>query len=276
MPGRTPDSAVLERGKGYLGEPTLVTQFGPYPAYTDVADTELHAFLDRLAVQMEVVYRTRYGLDLRGRAEEVVLLFSDGDSFREFRSSHESGIVDPAGYSGFGIVATYRGDRSRGEVGSTLVHELAHLLNRRGLGPALPPWLNEGMADDLAQSRVDVNGRIQPGVVGGRVVKRGNRIHMLGGQASLQHLVRALDEESFSRGEHAELNYAHSSFFIRYLLSGREAGLEGRFRDYLEDVASGGRWEPAALLEHLGRDWVELEGGFSSWLNELAAESEPA
>jgi hypothetical protein len=193
--------------------------------------------------------------------------------------TRRSGTRTPSGHSGYGIVVLFDEGRPRFEVGSTLVHELAHLLNRRALGPLLPSWLDEGIADDLAQSQVSDAGRLQPGTLGGFTVRYGARIQMFGPRAALQQLVVALEEgktlplpdllaldwNSFVRHE-GSLSYAQSSFWVRYLLDGEGGALAPKFHAFLDAVATGEPPTPEALRRQLGRSWGELEAGFRSWV----------
>ena len=64
----------------------------------------------------------------------------------------------------------------------------------------------------------------------------------------------------------AELNYAQSSFFIRYLLQGEQGSLAPAFRSFLAEVAEGLPPDPERLREKLGRPWPALEAGFRLWL----------
>ena len=66
-----------------------------------------------------------------------------------------------------------------------------HLLNRRAIGPALPPWLDEGLAEDLAQSRVEGR-RVVGGTLAEVVLRAGPAWESHGGLAAAQLLRGAL------------------------------------------------------------------------------------
>ena len=163
---------------------------------------------------------------------------------------------------------------------STFVHELVHLLNRRALGPALPPWLDEGMADDLSYSRIDEKGELSPARLGGSAVDMGSVTIWKGGQAAALELRRAMLQERSVPLEgllslewtsfvdpRQRLHYPQSALFIRYLVES-EGSLKRGFRSFLEGIAAGGPVTPDALLHHLERDWEELDNGFRSWVLE--------
>jgi hypothetical protein len=189
------------------------------------------------------------------------------------------------------VVAFYRGDRPAAEVAGTLVHELAHLLNRRGLGPALPPWLDEGIADDLAQSDFSATDALLPGTLGGTVSRQGGQIDLRGARASLLLVQRAAENASAPQlprllerdwddfvGAESEQLYAGSLFWVRYLLAGEGGALASSFRTFLRGVAEGRPATPEELSLRLGRPWPHLELGYRAWLRSLdpLASDQPA
>jgi hypothetical protein len=233
-----------------------------------------------VAGQVEGLYRSRYGREPLGQPAEVALLYAGEETFRAFLAEDAGlGGLTATGHVGYGIVALYDGGRPAGEVGATLVHELAHLLNRRALGPMLPSWLDEGIASDLAGSRIGLDGTLDPARLGGTTMRHERLVRITGAKAGLQLLVEAagqntlrplpellaLDWDDFVRRD-GERNYAHAAFWIRYLLEGEGGALAPGFRAFLDSVAAGGPPSPEALRERLGRSWDELEAGFRAWL----------
>lgn len=278
--GRAPDEDRLQAARSRLAPPETGGRVGPYILYTDIRDAGRLGFLDRVATGVEAVYRARYGLSPTGEPAEAVVLFAREADYRDFLAREtDLGGLPATGHTGYGIVSLYDGGRAADDVGSTLVHELTHLLNRRAIGPALPSWLEEGLADDLSQSQIDPSGRVLPGTLGGVTVRAGRRIEMHGARAALQNLIQAADSGGlrpfpellamdwgdFVR-RNAELNYAQSSFFIRYLLQGEQGSLAPAFRSFLAEVAEGLPPDPERLREKLGRPWPALEAGFRLWL----------
>jgi hypothetical protein len=280
LAARTPEAAHLQRARGLLTPPGATGSLGPYDLYTDLQDAERLRFLDRIAGGVEAVYRARYGRDPVGRPAEAVVLYTREEAFQELlRQDARLAELPASGHSGQGVVALYDGGRPRAEVGATLVHEVVHLLNRRALGPVLPSWLDEGLANDLAQSRLDWDGNLDPGTLGGVTVRADRQIRMYGARASLHQLVQAIEEErlrplpellgldwdEFVRRD-GSLHYAHSAFWIRYLVDGEAGALAPGFRAFLGQVAGGGSPSGEALRESLGRSWDELERGFRAWI----------
>lgn len=287
LPPRAPDPRALAAARKLLAGGGAAGHLGPYLLYSDDPDAELLAFLGRVAEGIEETYRERYGLTPLGKPAEAVVLFARHEGYKTFQD-RDPLLAERAasGHSGYGIVALEDGGRLRQEVASTLVHELSHLLNRRSLGPLLPSWLDEGIADDLAQSRLTETGRLQPGTLFGARAKVGNRVHIFGAQAALARLQESIDAgvlptipqlldlswESFGGSEEG-LNYIHAAFWVRYLLDGEGGALAPAFRAYLKEVGEGGPATPAALRERLGRSWEELDTGFRKWVTGLTAGS---
>ncbi|HEX3130188.1 MAG TPA: SH3 domain-containing protein [Thermoanaerobaculia bacterium] len=278
--GRPPDPDRLALARNRLAAPEVGGRLGPYLVYTDVRSPDRLAFLDRVTGGLEALYRARYGVEPVGEPAEVVILFDRETDYRAFLDEDAELAGLPAtGHTALGIVALWDAGRPEAEVGATLVHELVHLLTRRAIGPALPSWIDEGIADDLSQSRIDPSGRLLPGTLGGITIQAGQRIEMHGARAALQNLIEASDTgtlrplpellglewREFVR-QRAEQNYAQSSFFIRYLLQGEQGSLAAGFRSFLSEVAAGKPPEPERLREKLGRSWPALDAGFRLWL----------
>ena len=285
LPPQAPSSDLFAFGLGILGESVPKRSLGPYGLYTDAPDTALLDLCDRVSEQLDSAYRDRYGLELVGEPAEVVFLFQRLEDFATFRDRVEAFIqtsIEPwaHGFAAGGLVALHSEDLTRQAVCSRLAHELTHLLNRAGLGPALPPWLDEGLAEDLAGSLIDAEGRLHPGRLGGEVAHLGNQIRYTGARAAALALLKALDEgellplrelmdldrRPFYAGERLPLHYAQSSFWVRYLLSGHDPALAAGFRAYLAAVARGHPLTEELLLTNLGQDWPALDQGFRFWL----------
>lgn len=314
LPGREADPELLRRALTHLDPPggpdgRTAGRLGPFPLYTDLADPALVKHLGRVVEDLLRVYRERYGLDpglasggpagASADPTEAVVLFSREAGYRAFTE----GDVAPAGleeggFAGFGLAGLYAGSRRREEVASLLVHEVTHLLNARALGPRTSPWLEEGLANDLAYARIDASGRLHPDDLGGgrreqrREVRDGRgrggwevTVTTEGARAALGRLVEALDRgrlpplatltslgwrELVDPGTR-QVAYAESAFFIRYLLESEE--LAAGFRAYLRSVARGGAGEGSDLLRHLGYEgggWEPVERGFRRWLRAQA------
>ncbi|HUO85837.1 MAG TPA: hypothetical protein VM617_00485 [Thermoanaerobaculia bacterium] len=290
LPGRAADPAVLALALELLGISAPAGTLGPYPLYTDAPRAGLFA-LDRVVAEVEPAYRARYGRRPVGAAREAVVLFSRREDYRRFQVASDDKLVGlPAvGHTIGGVVAAHAEGHGPAELAETLIHEVVHLLNRRALGPALPPWLDEGIADDLAGSHVDVGGTLSPGRIGGSVIEHAGRREIRGAHAALRQLdgafaggaavplarLTSMDWEEFVRSEARQLHYAEAGFFVRYLVDGGDPQLAAAFRRFLAGVSEGGPVDGEALRRETGRPWHELEGGLTAWVGEQVSAMEP-
>lgn len=295
-----PDTDRLTAARELLAGGGRRSMCGPYVLWTDVKNPMYLSACHSLVSSLEPVYGQRYGLQPLGVPAEAILLFGRAEDYTAFHEK-EQAEIGTAGHAlpARGYVALYTAGRGRAEFVATLIHELTHLLNRRAIGPALPPWLDEGIADDLAESPIGSDGRLRPGRLGGELERLAGRLVFRGGLATGVLLRRAyerqevraleelldLDGEEFQDPARGQLHYAQSSALVRYLLSGREPGLADGFRAFLAAVAAGGPATGEVLMDHLQTDWPELEAGMVLWVKlqappreegaAAASESEP-
>lgn len=301
LPPRPADPEVLARALAALPGDHAGRSFGPYTLYTDLDRPKLLARLTRLATDLDGIYRQRYGLDPGSGAGEAVVLFSREADYRSFaRSELSDAALEEGGNTGFGVAALFTEGMEDDQVAALLVHELTHLINGRALGPRTPPWLEEGLADSLGDSKIDRVGRLFPETLGGKASVSWGRIRgpaglgraqvtitSSGGYIALGRLVRLLD-----RGELPPLAvithlswrqlvdpggravaYAESALFIRYLLDGPDPELAAGFRRYLVSITEGGEGDAETLREDLGKRWEELDKGFARWLRTVEVSS---
>ena len=250
---------------------------------SDIDDPALLERAERVIGALEAIYHERYGRRPVGMPREAIVLFSSEDDYRHFQAGDRrlAGLTASTGLAGSGIVATFRGPRRDDELLGTLVHELVHLLNRRAIGPALPSWLDEGLADDLGASRIDPDGRLSPGTWSRTLDAHENEIRIAGGEAALRDLADvfgpdgsapgrldlgatlALEWEDFVAEPGAELHYAAAAAFIRMLLAAPAKSTV--FRGWLAQVSEGGSPAAEELRRALDRPWEELDHELALW-----------
>jgi hypothetical protein len=283
VPARPASPERLAAALALLAEPRG-REIGSYPLLTDVDEPALMLLLARAAAAVDTAYRERYGLTPIGTPAETVVLFRRRADYEAY-VARTRGAIAESGHVAGGVVALYREGRLMEDVRTTLVHELVHLLNRRALGPALPPWLDEGIANDLAESRMGEAGGPLPGTVDAVALQTGGGTFELhGAAASRQLLQRARDgggmlplrqlvelaEPEFYARERRPLAYAEASFLIRFLLAG---DLAPSFRAYLRQVSEGTPTTAESLAAALGLTdagaitWDSLEADFKAWLD---------
>ncbi len=280
LPARPPDPERLTVARELLdGE--RVGALGPYTIYTDSENAVLEAQLKRLAPRIEAAYVDRWGVEPVGEPLAAVVLFAAQEAYEQFRE-HWAALrgTRSAGHAEGGMVALWVGGQDLALVAATFVHEVVHLLNRRALGPSLPPWLGEGLAEALDTARIGLDGELDPKAIGGRVWRVGEMVTWQGGRASLRQLREAtvagslptlealtsFDERAFLRDERRSLYYAQSGFFLRYLLDGEGGRHAPALRNFLAGVAQGEPTTGEALRQALGVPWVALDAGFRAWI----------
>lgn len=276
LPARPPDEEKLARARILL-DVESPRPLGPYDLYTDVTNATLLHRLGQVARTLEDVYRERFGVEPVGEPAEAVALFAEEADYRTYQSG-EARLegLPAAGHAGHGLVALYVGLQEPDQVAAILIHELGHLLNRRALGPALPPWLDEGLAEDLTWSRLDPFGRPVPGTWGGLERQKESVIVRFGGAAvrgryrraaELGHLIplAELFRMEWRPFVHYRdgLAYAQAGLWVRWLL---DAAPPGRFRRFLEDTARGEPITEERLLETMEMSWEEMEARVGEWV----------
>ncbi len=266
---------------------------GPFALETDVRDRRLLRFLSRVAGHLPAAYRDRYGLEPRLAAGDTVVVFAHEADYRAYeaqvRPESDRGAL---GHAAHGLAVLYVGRQGPEDVAAVLVHELTHVLSHRLL-PAPPPWLDEGLANDLAFCRIDGDRRLELGTLGGRSVLIEQHSYRPGGWIGVDQavymsgpsatrtllaerwragdvirleLLAALSGAQFFDPEGRQGRYDTSAFFVRYLLDGEDGDLAPGFGAFLAALAAGEPADPAVLSAHLGRDWPRLEEGFAAWL----------
>lgn len=281
VPARPASRERVARVERLLGERSARSALGPYAL---VHDVDAAAPLERwsaLAALLDASYAARYGVSPVGRPAETVAIFARETDYRALEAEDERlAGLDASGHASAGLAALWTEGRSRQEAESTLVHELAHFLQRRALGPALPPWLDEGLAEDLAQTPFE-GGDLVFGTTRVDIERDGPRTLIRGGLAALDEVDRAalegrlpslerlvgLDWREFV-GPEAKLHYGEALWFVRYLLDGGDPARAAGFRGYLAAIARGEPADGGHLMAALDSDWGELDAGFRAWLRE--------
>ena len=267
---------------------------GPFTLHTDLADRATVAALKRTALALPQVWADRFGVAPTDPLDGTLLVFRRDDDFRAFvRGEGEEVDRGVRGSARGGRIALATAGQPVEEVTALLVHELAHLLSRRTFDRELPPWLEEGLAEELALARQARSGAIVPGTLRGRVRARAlatsssrpsfaSRFEVSadgaygalsallnaqrsGAAPSLAELL-ALPHAAFTRYEGRRERYTASAFFVRFLLDGRERRSRERFHAFLGAVARGGAADAEALTAALGEPLAHLERDYLAWL----------
>lgn len=242
---------------------------GPYDLYTDTVDGSLLAACDRLAGQVDSLYRSRFGVAPVDTPREAIFLFAERESFRRFEIEHGGGRRGYAAHANAarGYLALYIGPQDRDRVLETLVHELTHLVNRRALGGGLPRWLSEGLADALGDSAGQSGFEPLEGVRGAE----GEATRLVAGYDAglvrpVEELVHLRDDE-FDTGS-VSFDYEQSAFLVRFLVL--DPALGPKFRTFLGSLADHGPGGATQLQGYLEITWPELDRRFRTWFRHAA------
>jgi hypothetical protein len=276
--GLDPDPELEQLAREQLENPREGL-LGPWRLLTDTNDHALVAELDHLASTLEMAFAERYGVPLQDRARELVVLFSSQQAYRQFAAlTPDLDDLNQNGHFGRGIVALALAGRERDEVEATVVHELAHTLTRRAIGPALAPWLAEGIADDFALLDLDPErDRSQRRRIverrGSELLERGWGVtldlaewyHLSGFRADLEaasgatnalDTLLALDHRAFVRPPAAP-RYALAAVLLATLLD--DPSTAEPMRRYLRVIAAGHPLDRGKLEEALGLSLDQVE-----------------
>lgn len=295
-PLKRPDRERRARLRRILGEDHAARRLGPYTLFSDVENGALLERLGAVAAHLGATYRERFGLDPGPPGEETIFIFAREEDYRAYeREEPAAARLGAPGHASHGLCVTFVGDQTADQMRHVLIHELTHLLNRRALGSEVAPWLEEGLAEALASSRVDRSGRILPealggttkvqGLSGGRRLSNLQLVTVTGSRAALRTLLEAWHEatrpslsqllslgwDEFVDPRGREIHYAQSGLLVRYLLDGRGGEAAECFRGFLRAVASGKLAFGDALPEALGLEPEVVEQGFYLWLRRKAA-----
>lgn len=307
----SPDPNRLLRARLLIDVDTTPTELGPYTLYTDVEDQYLLQRFSEIAENLPKAYKARFNVDPGPADGEVVVLYNEEKPYRAFEAAEPTvaaALTD--GFATRGLVVLYVGNQDDFILDMMLVHELTHLLNRRVFGLDIPTWLDEGLATELAISRLEPTTlEIELGTLNGEdlyrpeamIYARGPGIDPISGQpiaepapayrdlkggvASLTELgvvwdlptrpslseVVTMSQLEFIAPGNRGVHYAMSAFLIRYFL---EAGRkhQERFVQYLQTAAAEGELPEPSPWSYMDMKEGKLENRFRVWLrNQLFA-----
>lgn len=275
--------AQIESARAQLGMSLRTAKLGPYDLLTDSRNQVLIDRLRKLAAQLDDVFARRFGLRPIGRPAETVVLFETLEGYRGFKNATARiAHLNAAGHAERGMAALYRGEQNMDDVAAVFVHEISHLISRRAIGPALPLWLGEGIAEALSSSRLLPWGGIDPEGWGGSRLRVGNRITSTGEWSARQRVkdrivegtlppldrVIGIDDDDFqNRSPAPGLHYTMAGTFVRFLLDGAEGRHRQAFQAFLRDISEGGDATAEALIARLGASWDALDREYRSWMS---------
>lgn len=267
LPGSPPDTDQVLRALASFSGTPQEQALGGYRLYSDVSAEPLAEVCGSRVDALESTFSALFGVTPVGSAEEVIFLFAkevDYGSFRAWKGP------SAAGHASRGLAATFVGDRSPAEICETVLHELGHVITRRAIGPALPPWLTEGIGEVVERQLLGLTAPVSDA----RLALSRNNL------PEFQFLLDA-DYAVFHGSQDRRLHYLTSGLLVQYLLE--DPVTRGRFRAFLAYLAEGGPWATDLgpedfpeiresgtladdLIHFLETDMGRLQAGFRLWL----------
>jgi hypothetical protein len=258
-------------------------RLGPWRLVTDVPAGELKG-LDAVAAHLPEAFTSRTGLATRPIPGQAVAIFSSDGGYESFAQTDGRRIPAIPGHVRAGLAAMAVGF-DLPETRARLVHELTHLLSRNALGEGIPPWLDEGLSEDLAWCRVDAAGRLRPDTLDVHVdtivtttgvvhAREGPLIQVREWLASARAgLVPPLtpllspDSRFFSDSAERLKAITTSAMLVRWCLA--DSARAAAFQEFLTAVSLGGATDANALAAALGTDVPGLQKAFLKYLRGL-------
>lgn len=282
-PAHAPSPARLERAATLLRPVGREATLGPWRLLTDVADGPLLEQLGHVAARLPESYRARFGLDAEPRAGEALVLFARDASYRAFAAdTTEFKTLATLGHTGGGLAAAVAGTAPE-ETRPIVVHELAHLLTHEAFARPPPPWIDEGLSEDLAWCRADAEGRLLLGsfdavttarplgdgivriTVGPRATADEFRERARTGRRPALPALLAPVTRLFSDAGTRRDAYTAAGLLVRFLLAGDPARAE-RFRVFLRAATLGAPAGLDDLAAAVGADAKSLEKAYWSFV----------
>ncbi len=266
---------------------------GGYTVYSDIASAATRQKLLALLDHIDNDLAARVALPVPTARHEAIAVYADNAAFRAFVTADDRRRQGSShlGQAHAGLAVLGSEGLTPTQLEALFAHEVAHLSIRRMLGISLPPWLEEGLAEELAYHQRDDHGKLIPASLSRgedqRVAAHRTGRHViyierrLGGAHALEDLRESLTsraqaglERLVSRdaanfySDEDQLRYPRAAFFVRFLLDAHSEG----FHAYLRASARGDEVGADRLLAHLEMDWPTLEDDFVRWL----AQQEPS
>ncbi|MFI4862368.1 MAG: DUF1570 domain-containing protein [Phycisphaerales bacterium JB063] len=168
-------------------------------------------------------------------------------------------------------LATWAESGSRQRAFRVLQHEGFHQFAWNYIGPNLPVWLNEGLAQYF-EDAVMVDGRMSAGLTHrGRIERVRSAIE--GGHAMSLGALNAVSSRAWNltlrqQPEHATLLYAQSWSVVYYLIHGDDGAHQDRLIDYLKLLNQGNGADEAMLLAFGREGFVAVQQGWRRFARE--------
>jgi hypothetical protein len=233
---------------------------------------EIHTTLDIETVrpianhldQIFALYERRFSR-FEPRGEDAMPLYLFGQE-REYRRFLKKNGIDAKGSGGLFFVtrqiqglATWVLDRPRSTTLEVLQHEGFHQFAWNYIGPDLPRWVNEGLAQYFEDALI-VDEELKTGLADGMRIARVRQALSQGREMPVQKLL-TLSSEGWNdlmahNAERSQLIYAQAWSMVYFLIHGDDGRYQQVFEQYLHRLADG-QSPDAAVREAFGIDSLE-------------------
>lgn len=217
-----------------------------YNVHSNAKPAEV-AFVKQYMDMLFLTYQKRFS-DFRRRDNSPMDLyfFNTRDQYQSFLQKQNLGVASTSGGVFFvnnddkGL-ATYLEPRDPDWTLQTLRHEGFHQFAFAHIGPSLPLWVNEGLAEYFAEGIV-VRGRISPGIVPGRRLAAVRNAIATNTTLDFTQLI-SMDSKTWqtlmeTRPDHGAMLYNQSWSMVQFLIHGDGGRYTKPFEQYLKLLAA--------------------------------------
>lgn len=248
-------------------EPTpelTVYRSAHYRIFTNLSQRETVPYgrhMDALFEQYDKRFR---GLGDKPIERMPLYLFETEQQYDRFLQEHD---IDATHSGGMFFVthkvqglATWTDSRSRRKTFEVLQHEGFHQFAWHAIGPSLPVWLNEGLAQYFEHAVIDEDGRMSLGLTSRPRIDRVKAAIKANDILPIATLTRVKTKqwaEVLRRSpDRANLLYAQSWSLAYFLIHSNDGEHQPKLIDYLKRLSSGER-SSDALLMSFGKDGLQ-------------------
>ncbi len=229
-----------------------------YHIHTDLTRTQTVPFGRHMDAVFDEYVRRFAAFEQRDSGPMPLYLFSRSEDYHAFLKSlgieaRHSGGMFFVTHDARGL-ATYIDNERIDETYAVLQHEGFHQFAWTRLGPDLPTWVNEGLAQYFEDAPL-VNGRLVVGATDRTRLKRvrqalqGRQTLPLGTLFGLSE--RQWGDALHTDADHSGLIYAQAWSVVYFLIHGEDGKYRDAFNRYLQAVSTG-REEGVAFAEAFG------------------------
>ncbi|MEM9414209.1 MAG: DUF1570 domain-containing protein [Planctomycetota bacterium] len=246
-----------------------------YLIYTNLSREETVPFGRHMDAVFESYQRRFSGFLARELDPMPLYLLRTREDYVRFMAEHDIDASNSGGL--FFVTHTLQGLATWAESGDrprtfrVLQHEGFHQFAWNYIGPNLPVWLNEGLAQYF-EDAVLVGGQMAAGLTHRGRIERVREALDNGHAMSLDRLnsvsSRVWNLSLREQPEHASLLYAQSWSVVYYLIHGDDGAHQERFVEYLKLLNQGNGADEAMLLAFGREGFVAVQQGWRNFARE--------